>query len=735
MDLIPVLGLCAVLSLHAGTTAITYQGLLTEGGVPATGLYDLRFALYDAPTNGTVTAGPLTNAATTVAGGIFTANLDFGPGTFTGADYWLEIGVRSNGAEAFTTLAPRQPLDPVPTAFYAVTAATATTYAGAVSTTQLTGTVAASNLSSQLSALAAGNGAALSNLNPSAVGSNGNIALLSTNCIYAQWKPNTPYTSTNGGTVMSPDGSLWEVYQSGTSGTVAPSGTAAFTDNTIVWYPYGRAYVSNFPLDIPAISAGPLTNYPSLATGWEYTPYGTGSDGPQDIDGTNYFGFEGGQPVGCTGRFWEQTMVMASPLALGEGQFDTTINGIKGGWTPTAQKISIVTDSPQVGIGPVFQFGFSGWLGNIMVDDKVVSDTSWDGTTSGSGQSFIVLDFHGVRRMRKISWYTEYVFGLEGVYVDTYATVAPAPSNYKIFFEGSSLTAGGGGAPYEAGNLWPSVLGRMLPGANIIIGAVGGTGLIASNNMYIFQEPGDIPVPDNFVGRLPNLVGSKPDMVVIEGCINDGGYPSNTLFIAFTSYLTAVRSNLSTVPIIVFALPGMTSGSQPLASYSAMSNAVFYVSDNNTYYINAVPWFDGTGTVLAPTGAGNSDFYTADGTHPTDFGAEYIAQNFYIALVDLFGQNPLAPLSLKANGLRTKLAGPLTAINIWTNVSATTTQWTNTTGSSGQVTIGGGAVTAIAMNGSTLGYVAGPTPWMAPGAWIEVTYSSAPTMLWWPTTP
>ncbi|PYJ92356.1 MAG: hypothetical protein DME23_27555, partial [Verrucomicrobia bacterium] len=104
-------------------TSFTYQGRLTDGGNPANGIYDLRFAIYDS-TNipGAVIAGPLTNAATAVSNGLFTITLDFGPNAFDGTAHWLEIAVRPGGSTgSFTPLNPREPLTPAPYALYALT--------------------------------------------------------------------------------------------------------------------------------------------------------------------------------------------------------------------------------------------------------------------------------------------------------------------------------------------------------------------------------------------------------------------------------------------------------------------------------------------------------------------------------------------------------------------------------------------------------------------------------------
>ena len=109
-------------TVFAQGTAFTYQGRLADGGNPAQGIYDLRFTIYDSATNGSVVAGPLTNAAAAFSNGLVTVGLDFGSDVFTGDARWLEIGVRTNGGSDFIALAPRQPLTPAPYAFYAPSA-------------------------------------------------------------------------------------------------------------------------------------------------------------------------------------------------------------------------------------------------------------------------------------------------------------------------------------------------------------------------------------------------------------------------------------------------------------------------------------------------------------------------------------------------------------------------------------------------------------------------------------
>jgi trimeric autotransporter adhesin len=105
-------------------TAFTYQGLLNDGAGPANGSYDLTFSVWDASSGPSQTGGTQTNLALLVSNGLFTVNLDFGAGVFTGDPRWLEISVATNGSANVVTLSPRQALLPTPYAMFAANAAT-----------------------------------------------------------------------------------------------------------------------------------------------------------------------------------------------------------------------------------------------------------------------------------------------------------------------------------------------------------------------------------------------------------------------------------------------------------------------------------------------------------------------------------------------------------------------------------------------------------------------------------
>ena len=146
-------------AVRAQTTTFTYQGRLTDNGNPANGIYDLRLTIYDAATNGG-SFGTITSSATSVSNGLFTVSLDFG-NQFPGANRWLEIEARTNGAGSFTTLVPRQQLTSTP---YAVTAGN---LSGTVAASGLSGTYSSAVTFSNAANSFSGNGSGLTSLDAS----------------------------------------------------------------------------------------------------------------------------------------------------------------------------------------------------------------------------------------------------------------------------------------------------------------------------------------------------------------------------------------------------------------------------------------------------------------------------------------------------------------------------------------------------------------------------------------
>ena len=153
--LLALLALAATPDLRAQGTLFTYQGRLNTNGVTANGTFGFRFKLFsDLAGNNQVGSTFLTNSVS-VSGGLFTAGVNFGAGIFTGSNYFLLIGVSTNGGSTFTDLSPLQPVTPTP---YAIMADTASNLLGKIATTQLTGTVGNVQLANSALTVSAGTG-------------------------------------------------------------------------------------------------------------------------------------------------------------------------------------------------------------------------------------------------------------------------------------------------------------------------------------------------------------------------------------------------------------------------------------------------------------------------------------------------------------------------------------------------------------------------------------------------
>ena len=104
-------------------TAITYQGRLTDGGLPANTTYDFLFTMYNAELGGAQVGSLVTRNDVQVSDGYFTVQLDFGAGAFANEARWLEVAVRPGSSTGtYTVLSPRQALTPAPFALYAPSA-------------------------------------------------------------------------------------------------------------------------------------------------------------------------------------------------------------------------------------------------------------------------------------------------------------------------------------------------------------------------------------------------------------------------------------------------------------------------------------------------------------------------------------------------------------------------------------------------------------------------------------
>jgi|GEM_PF-4079094 len=157
--LIASVALFGIAGLARAQSAITYQGQLTSGGQSVSGLYDLRFRLYDQALGGNQIGTALCADNVQVVGGRFTVLLDFG--SVYASVRHLEIDVRTDtgltcgSGVGFTTLAGRQPVSPAPWATYSPSAGDSSFFGGQSPTfyrnaANLTGTIDDSRISSNI---------------------------------------------------------------------------------------------------------------------------------------------------------------------------------------------------------------------------------------------------------------------------------------------------------------------------------------------------------------------------------------------------------------------------------------------------------------------------------------------------------------------------------------------------------------------------------------------------------
>jgi lysophospholipase L1-like esterase len=146
-------------------------------------------------------------------------------------------------------------------------------------------------------------------------------------------------------------------------------------------------------------------------------------------------------------------------------------------------------------------------------------------------------------------------------------------------------------------------------GWDITVDAHGATGYIAGS----IQSP-----PVNFAGRLDTVYKAKPNVVLIEGSVNDAKYPAAQVRRAAIADFTALHKNLPSAKIIVVG-PAW-GGDTPPDTLTAVEQALKTATAGRvSLFIDPIAdkWFAGP----------NAKFMAADHESPTDQGHSLIATN------------------------------------------------------------------------------------------------------------
>ena len=113
-----VIFVCTTSVFSQTATTFTYQGFLTQSGLPAEGAYDFEVRLLD---DVGAQIGVTQAVSAVVTMGTFTVELDFGVSAFDGNPRFLELSVRlAADGGAYTLLSPNQPIHSTPVAQFAL---------------------------------------------------------------------------------------------------------------------------------------------------------------------------------------------------------------------------------------------------------------------------------------------------------------------------------------------------------------------------------------------------------------------------------------------------------------------------------------------------------------------------------------------------------------------------------------------------------------------------------------
>lgn len=443
------------------------------------------------------------------------------------------------------------------------------------------------------------------------------------------WAAATAYTV--GNLVTSGDG--YNVYicdVAGTSAAAPAIGPVGFqygaivADGTVVWRWYG--ILASKPLLSAITKANVLAAIPNYKT---ITPSITA-------------------PVGLMTGGLVETNASATggatyPMVRGANIGTLVAPTIQGG---LGGSITFYTDSNKVGMnGPNAVYVADNLIAEIN-DRRVDMGNLPPSALVNPGGWLLDMTAFGSNKVKKVTLRS--ITGFAGIcsnafYIEPSASIwaADTTEQLAITFEGDSLTQGGNNVPYRPGDDVATYVATMLGFARHANLAVGGTGFISDNG----------GAKTTYIQRLPRLLLTNPDIVVIGGNHNDNSYTDDERFKAVLTYLQALRDGAPDALVIVLGTNPLQSES---TSYSAASNSMYQTEaslkrafdawgDENSVFIpncldtSEGPWITGTGSAAAPANNGNKDrFYGSGDAHPFQRGYNYFADRIVASLRKVF---------------------------------------------------------------------------------------------------
>lgn len=307
--------------------------------------------------------------------------------------------------------------------------------------------------------------------------------------------------------------------------------------------------------------------------------------------------------------------------------------------------------------------GTTGYLGGVIDVEFVIDDISFEIMVQGKGQStsyrilidegqgyqavfadpaptsipndaglYQILLTFSTRMLRRVRFQSADC-GFRGVNVGGNGTVLPSsqPSAPKLIVMGDSFTEGTGANGWFNG--YAPTVGVML-GMDYWISGSGGTGYINPNsglNRVKYQDRAQ-----------HDVIGYKPDLVIIQGGQNDTTYLKADIQTAADLLYKTLKAGLPNIPIITISNIGIGTTTSAMTDTrdaiktAALANGVALIDsiDGITYDFkgNAIGsalgnWFNGSGNIGNIQTTGNRSIYTwTDGGHPSNAGHRYIGE-------------------------------------------------------------------------------------------------------------
>lgn len=308
--------------------------------------------------------------------------------------------------------------------------------------------------------------------------------------------------------------------------------------------------------------------------------------------------------------------------------------------------VSFYTDSNKVGMnGPNAAYQTEAAI--IEINDRRVDFGNLPpAAVINPGGWLIDMSMFGNNQVKKVTIHSNGSFAnicSNAFYIEPSASIWPVSveEGLSITFEGDSLTQGGNNAPYRPGDETASIVGTLMGFAKFANMALGGTGFVSNNG----------GAKTTYLERLPRMLLTNPDIVVIGGNHNDSDFADDIRYQAALTYFQTLRESAPNVFVVVL-------GNNPLrdesTSVSAAINSQYQTEltlkrafdawgDENSVFIPNLtntqegPWITGTGNASAPANNGNKDrFYISGDSHPIQRGYTFFGERTVAALRKVF---------------------------------------------------------------------------------------------------